>query len=200
MPLRTLQVKPDAGVRKKPQCCALLVHGMGSDPSWWTPFNPGLREIGVAPVALALPSLEAHSPEAWCTMVQQQVRPKPVLLIGHSLGAAVCLTVALDESVGRLVLLACPPFVEGFNPSPPRTKLSPAALARVERFLRIASRRAGQVAVPAVHFVGAKDRSVPVAQARQLPFPVVVIPGVGHQLNRSPHAVSAILKELARRL
>ena len=184
----------------KPQCRALLVHGMGSDPAWWTPFIPGLREIGIAPVALALPALETNGPTAWCTTIQEQLRPAPVLLIGHSLGAAVCLTVALTATVRGLVLLACPPFVAGFSPTPPRTKLSPVAMARIERFLRTASSWAGQVAVPAVHFVGDKDRAVPVAQARQLPFPVVVIPGVGHQLNRTPHAVTAILQDLARRL
>jgi hypothetical protein len=64
---------------------ALLVHGMGSDPSWWNPFLPRLVEIGIDAQALL------------------------------------------------------PPFVEGFSPQPPKTRLSVTAVKRVARYLRASS-------------------------------------------------------------
>jgi pimeloyl-ACP methyl ester carboxylesterase len=177
---------------------ALLVHGMGSDPSWWNPFLPRLREIGIDAQALSLPSLEQNGPELWCQSVTQRIGSEPTILLGHSLGAAVCLRAALEKPVAQLILLALPPFVEGFSPQPPKTKLSVTAVTRVARYLRASSELAGQITCKTIHVVGEKDRSVPVEQARKLPFPLVVVPTAGHQLNRSSQAVTTVIKHIAR--
>jgi len=183
-----------------PRCMsatALLVHGLGSSPAWWKPLLPPLHRIGLQPKALDLPSLEEAGPDSWCGVVIQHLGRSPALLIGHSLGAAVCATVARRHRVEGLVLLACPPFLPGHTPPPPPgTGLSGAAIARVERFLRSACAHAPAGARQCIHFVGAKDRWVPEAQARDLPFPLAVIPDAGHGLNRSPGLASELTRFL----
>ena len=176
---------------------ALLVHGMGSDPSWWNPFLPRLHEIRIDAQALSLPSLEQNGPGIWCEAVKQRIGSEPVILLGHSLGAAVCLRAALEKPVAQLILLALPPFVAGFFPKPPQSKLSVTALARVARYLRAASELADRVACEVVHVVGEKDLSVPVEHARKLPFPLVAIPSAGHESNLSPQAVTTVIKHIA---
>lgn len=176
---------------------ALLVHGMGSRPAWWDPFLGPLEEIGIRGVALEMPSLADAGPEAWCAAVARRIGPGPTVLVGHSLGAAVCLMASLDTRVDGLVLLACPPFVGGFSPQPPRAgALSVTAFARVGRFLRHACECAGRVTAPAVHLVGDADLHVPVAEARRLPFPLETVSAAGHDLGRSPAAIAAVLRHL----
>jgi pimeloyl-ACP methyl ester carboxylesterase len=175
----------------------LLVHGLGSRPAWWKPLLPALHRIGLRPRALTLPSLEDHGPESWCRVVLRHLGRSPTVLIGHSLGAAVCAAVARQHRVEALVLLACPPFLPDHTPPPPPgTGLSAAAIARVERFLRSACAQAPPGARRCVHFIGANDRWVPEDQARRLPFPIVVIPGAGHGLNRSPALAAELIRFL----
>jgi len=165
---------------------AILVHGLGAGPAWWNPLRPALEQAGLATHALRLPSLETAGPESWRDEVIARIGDQPVLLIGHSLGAAVCLAAACLKPVTGLVLLACPPFLPDFTPPPPPASgLSAAAIARMERFLRAACAQADQVTTRAVHFVGSADSWVPVEQARRLPFRLAVVPGAGHDLNRS---------------
>ena len=176
---------------------ALLVHGLDSRPAWWDAFLPPLEEIGVRGAALAMPSLAEAGPEAWCEEVARRIGSEPTFLIGHSLGAAVCLMASLATPVAGLVLLACPPFVGGFSPpAPPVRSLSVTALARVARFLRHACDCAGRVKAEAIHLVGESDAHVPLAQARRLPFPLETVPAAGHQLNQSALAVSAVMRHL----
>jgi pimeloyl-ACP methyl ester carboxylesterase len=133
-----------------------------------------------------LPELENVGPEGWRAAVLAEMGPEPVILIGHSLGAAICMDVARTHAVASLVLLACPPFLPDFTPQPPPdTGISAATLRRIARFVRNVCDNAAQVSVRSVHFVGELDRWAPCEQARRLPFPLVVIPGAGHGLNRS---------------
>ncbi len=178
---------------------ALLVHGMGSDASWWDPFLQPLRENGVEPVALELPALEQGGAASWCETVLNQMNGEPVILIGHSLGAAVCIRAALAKPVSQLVILALPPFVEGFTPRPPRTSLPAAAVADTARYLRETSAQAGKLTGRFVHILGDNDPAAPLAHARQLPLPVVVVPAAGHQLNRYPAAVAAVVRFICAR-
>jgi pimeloyl-ACP methyl ester carboxylesterase len=209
---------------KTARLTALLVHGMGGSPSWWNPLLPVLKRAGLAAIPLRLPSLEDAGPEMWCDEVLNHAGRTPIVLIGHSLGAAVCMEAARVKPVKGLVLLACPPFLPDFTPQPPPdTGLSAAAIGRVGRFLRRACKNAlldvlcnrspetkssgrsvsspvgGQVfnnKLNCVHFVGSSDRWVPVEQARRLPFPLVVIPGTGHGLNRSTRLADQLLQHL----
>lgn len=182
---------------RKPRATALLVHGMGGSPSWWNPLLPVLERSGLAALALRLPSLEDAGPETWRDEVLAHVGKTPVVLIGHSLGAAVCLEAARVKPVEDLVMLACPPFLPDFTPEPPPdTGLSTAAIKRIERFLRAACDHARHIPTGSIHFVGSSDRWVPVAQARRLPFPLVVIPGAGHGLNRSIRLADQLFQHL----
>jgi len=165
---------------------ALLVHGIGSLPAWWNPLLPVLAAAGLKPVPLRLPPLENGGPAGWRDEVLAHIHGPPVLLIGHSLGAAVCLEAARVKPVRGLVLLACPPFFPDFTPPPPPdTGLSAAAMKRVARFLRTACDQASGLQAECIHFVGSMDRWAPVEPARRLPFPLIEIPGAGHGLNRS---------------
>lgn len=182
---------------QKPRATALLVHGMGGGPSWWDPLLPALERAGLAALALHLPSLKDTGPETWRDEVLAHTGKTPVVLIGHSLGAAVCLEAARLKPVEYLVLLACPPFLPDFTPEPPPdTGLSAAAIKRVERFLRAACGNPRQISTGSIHFAGSSDRWVPVAQARRLPFPLVVIPGAGHSLNRSTRLADQLFQHL----
>ena len=182
---------------RKSRAAALLVHGMGGSPSWWNPLLPVLERAGLTAIPLRLPSLEAAGPETWRDEVLAHVGKTPVVLIGHSLGAAVCLEAARVKPVEDLVMLACPPFLPDFTPEPPPdTGLSATAIRRVERFLLAACDHAPQISTRSIHFVGLSDRWVPVVQARRLPFPMVVIPGAGHGLNRSIRLADQLLQHL----
>ena len=178
---------------------ALLVHGMGSNKRWWDPLQDSLQAIGIEPQPLSLSSLEDDGPEAWCREVRHHTGQKPlVLLMGHSLGAAVCLEVARTAPVAGVFLLALPPFFADFSPAPPpATGLSKAASARATSFLKTTCARASEITVECVHFVGSADPWVPVEQARRFPFRLVVIPGVGHGLNRSSVFQERLVHQLA---
>ena len=181
----------------RPRLAILLVHGMGVGPDWWYPIASSLRRFRVTVRALKMPSLETAGPAAWCVAILRELPRGPAILVGHSLGAAVCLEVGRRRRVEGLVMLACPPFFADFTPpEPPETDLSAGALRRVARFLRRVCQRAGAPPGHSVHFVGTADPWVPVPQARRLPVPLVAIPGAGHALNRSPRLV----KKLARQL
>jgi MoaA/NifB/PqqE/SkfB family radical SAM enzyme/predicted alpha/beta hydrolase family esterase len=178
----------------KARLTALLVHGMGASPEWWNAIAAPLERAGVAARALAMPELEHAGPETWREAVLAECGDEPMVLVGHSLGAAVCMEVARMKPPAGLVLLACPPFFPDFSPPPPETGLSLTATARVGRFLRQACAHAAQVPGPVVHFVGAADSWVPVEQARRLPFPLVVIPRAKHGLNRSATFITQFLR------
>lgn len=181
----------------KGRLTVLLVHGMGAQAGWWSRIGAVLGRNGIESRALQLPCLELAGPEAWCDVVMAHSGEHPVILIGHSLGAAVCMEVARIRSVAALVLLACPPFFPDFRPPPPpRTGLSAAARARVARFLRKACAQATAMQIDTVHFVGTTDRWVPVEQAQRLPFPVVLIPRAGHELNRSTRFAAELLHHI----
>jgi len=181
----------------KARLTAVLVHGMGASPEWWAPIVAVLEHAGIAARPLTMPSLERAGPEAWCDEVLSQLGDEPVILMGHSLGAAVCMEAARCQPVGCLILLACPPFHPDFSPPPPPdTGLCLTATARVGRFLRRACANAAQVAADAVHFVGAADPWIPVAQARRLPFPLVVIPRANHGLNKSATFTTQLLRHV----
>lgn len=182
---------------RKARLTALLVHGLGASPEWWDPIAAILERVGIASRPLAMPSLQDSGPEVWRDKVIANLDDEPVLLVGHSLGAAVCMEVARIKPTVNLVLLACPPFFADFSPPPPPdTGLSITATARVGRFLRKACANAPQVSVPAVHFVGAADPWVPAEQAKRLPFPLVVVPRGDHGLNQSKTFATQLLHHI----
>ena len=185
---------------QKSRATALLVHGMGGSPSWWDPLLPVLERAGLAAIPLRLPSLENAGPESWLDEVLANTGKTPVVLIGHSLGAAVCLEAARLKPAEYLALLACPPFLPDFTPEPPPDNgLSAAAMKRVGSFLRAACDNARKISTGSIHFVGALDRWVPIAQARRLPFPLIAIPGAGHSLNRSTRLADQLFQHLRSR-
>jgi len=203
----------------KARLTALLVHGMGASPAWWDPIIPVLERAGITARPLAMPSLESHGPEAWRDELLAQINTlspaglmarndssglatgrvteAPIILIGHSLGAAVCMEGARLQPVACLVLLACPPFhADHHPPPPPDTGLSLTAASRIGRFLRQACANAAQVSSNAVHFVGAADSWVPLDQARRLPFPLVAIARARHNLGKSATFLTQLLRHL----
>ena len=103
----------------KPCATAVLVHGVGSSPAWWNPLLPVLKKAGLKPLPLRLPPLKNGDPTRWRDEVVSHLNNDLVVLIGHSLGAAVCVEAALSAPVAGLVLLACPPFFGDFTPQPP---------------------------------------------------------------------------------
>lgn len=182
----------------KPRLRALLLHGLGHDPSWWEPVSAALEELGVATEAVFLPPLEGGGPEGWVETVVRRAAGEAPLLIGHSLGAAVALQAARNVPTAGLVLLACP---SAFGPAPPRPPAAPTlsltALVRVAQFLRKASLEAGEVGVPTVHFVGDADPLVSLEHAARLPHPVVTVPGATHDLNESAAFRRALCRHVA---
>jgi pimeloyl-ACP methyl ester carboxylesterase len=181
----------------KPRTTALLVHGVGSSPAWWNPLLPVLEKGGLTPLPLRMPPLPNGDPNLWRDEVLAQIQNEPVMLLGHSLGAAVCIEVALAKPVAGLILLACPPFFADFTPEPPpEAALSSAAQKSAAKFLRAACDNSTRLTCRSVHFVGARDRWVPIAQARRLPFHLVEIPDAGHSLNRSPRFAEKLLRYL----
>ena len=185
---------------RKTRTTALLIHGMGGSPSWWNPLLPVFERAGLAGISLHLPSLEDAGPESWRDEVLAHIGKTPVVLTGHSLGAAVCLEAARLKPVDYLVLLACPPFLPDYTPEPPPDNgLSAAAMKRVESFLRAACGNVSQITTGSIHFVGALDRWVPIAQARRLPFPLIAIPGAGHSLNWSTQLADQLFQHLRSR-
>jgi pimeloyl-ACP methyl ester carboxylesterase len=176
---------------------ALLVHGVGSSSAWWNPLLPVLEKAGLKPLPLRMPSLKDGDPTLWRDQVLAHIQSEPVVLIGHSLGAAVSIEVALARPVASLILLACPPFFADFTPEPPpEAALSATARKNAAHFLRAACENSTRLACPTIHFVGERDRWVPVVQARRLPFRSVEIPDAGHSLNRSPKFAEELLQHL----
>jgi pimeloyl-ACP methyl ester carboxylesterase len=176
---------------------AVLVHGVGSSPAWWNPLLPVLKRAGLKPLPLRLPPLINGDPTLWRDEVVTHIKNKSVVLIGHSLGAAVCIEAALAVPVGDLVLLACPPFLADFTPPPPPEAALPAvARKNAAQFLRAACEHSARLTCPAIHFVGARDRWAPVAEARRLPVSLVEIPETGHSLNRSTRLADELFQRL----
>ena len=181
----------------KPQLPALLIHGMGSHPAWWDPFLPGLRRLDIQPAPLLLPSLETAGPEAWVTSVRERANGVSILL-GHSLGAAVVLEVARAVACDAVLLLGMPTINREVAPEPPReTGLSATALSRVAHFIRRVNEAPPRLPMEVVHVVGTDDPHVVAACARQLPYGLRFLRGVGHDLSRSPAAVARVLEVIA---
>jgi MoaA/NifB/PqqE/SkfB family radical SAM enzyme/predicted alpha/beta hydrolase family esterase len=180
----------------KNRATALLVHGMGNTPAWWRPIAQRLEKLQIEPVPLVMPSLEVAGPESWVETVLRRKTSLPVLVIGHSLGAAVALQAARMRGAELCILLAMPPFLEDYTPPPPEGHTcSMTALARVTRFLRsVCGEGANGFPVPAVHIVGGNDRYVPIDKAGQLPIPVVPVSGATHELNTSLLGIREIVK------
>jgi sigma-B regulation protein RsbQ len=99
---------------------ALLVHGFQNDHHAWDPLGMALAATGHSLVLVDLPGCgESPAPPTWergtiaelaadlIALTEQEPTPAPVL-IGHSLGAAIALQMALDrpESTSGLVLFA----------------------------------------------------------------------------------------------
>ena len=182
----------------KTRVTALLVHGMGHTPSWWNPLASELAEADIAAVAPDMPSLETRGPEAWVEDIVRRARGGPVILIGHSLGAAACLSAAGHCPAAELILLACPLFADGIYPAvPPASGLSTRAMARVARFLKIASEQANGMTDAVTHIVGDRDPFVSVELARCFPFHTIILPNATHELNRAAALAPALLERVA---
>lgn len=182
----------------KPRITALLVHGMGHTPSWWNPLASELVDADIAAVALDMPSLETSGPEAWVEDIVHRAHGGPVVLIGHSLGAAACLSAFQRCPSSELILLACPLFADGVYPAvPPASGLSTRAIARVARFLRIASEQANGMTDAVTHIVGDRDPFVSVQLALRFPFHTIILPNATHELTRAPALAPALLERVA---
>lgn len=113
---------------------ALLLHGIPFDGDAMTPLGEALAEAsGLTHARVDLPGLGRSSPrgridDAWLEGVLA-ARTKPVVLVGHSLGARIATRFAarFPERVAALVLVA-PTFLAG--PAPLTVRLSPI-VARV---------------------------------------------------------------------
>lgn len=182
----------------KPRLTAVLLHGMGHSPAWWTPFVPRLEEIGIAVRTPAMPDLALTDPDAWVQAAVAAIPDTPAILIGHSLGAAVALRAASLKPVQGVILLAMPlPGGRSVPKRPVRTTLSLAALSRVGRFLVKASEGLAHSTVEAVHLVGDADPELDLEQVRQLPLPLVCLPGADHDLNRREVDIRQIMAQVA---
>ncbi len=178
----------------KPRLTAVLLHGMGHSPSWWASFVPRLEEIGIAVRTPTLPDLEAADPSEWVQAAVDAIPDTPTILMGHSLGAAAALRAAWQKPVQGVILLAMPVSGDRKVPRcPTGTMLSLTALSRVGRFLLRTAAEMSTSTVEAVHLVGECDMEVDMEQARQLPIPLIGLPGADHNLNRLERDIRAIL-------
>lgn len=182
----------------KSRISALLIHGMGSRATWWAPFLPSLRLLGIRPLPLEMPSLEASGPEVWVARVREHAQGI-ALVMGHSLGAAVALDAARAESFAAVLLLAMPTIRGTVAPEPPQdTGLTAPALARVARFIRRLNESPPALTAETVHVFGADDAHVVADCARALPYRLQILPGVGHDLSHAPSVVAQIVEIVAR--
>jgi len=90
-------------------CAVLLVHGIGDTPRQWRKMGPALVAEGLACRAMRLPGfgepLEAYARatrERWTGAVRAELaalraRHERVVVVAHSLGAAVAIAVLLDD-------------------------------------------------------------------------------------------------------
>ena len=102
----------------KPRLTAVLLHGMGNAPAWWTPFISGLEEIGIAARAPLLPDLATASPDDWIQAALAALPDSPAVLIGHSLGAAVAAGVGVGLFKGYEAASELVPLEPGEQPDP----------------------------------------------------------------------------------
>ncbi len=176
------------------QVTALCIHGMNNGTSWWKPVSRYLHKCNIATVVPELPSLDEHGPEAWVEAVLEEIPPGPSIIIGHSLGAAVAIEVTCRHHFEMVVLLSLPPFLNNFTPPPPpRNSVSMEGVARVARFMKRACLESSHtIDTYAVHIVGDSDEYVPLEKAAQLPFKLVVVKGVSHELTMSKKAIREI--------
>ncbi|MBN1306978.1 MAG: alpha/beta fold hydrolase, partial [Chitinispirillaceae bacterium] len=171
----------------RPRLRAILLHGMGNDPSWWDPFMPLFRERGVTACPLALPDLEAHGPQAWVDAVGQRLDSSPTVLIGHSLGAAAALKAAVAYRVESVVVIAMPAAAQRAAAAiPPSSALSATALARIALFLREVSELSlPEYLVDRVCLTGEGDAWADAASLEKRGFRRVVVKNTGHEMNES---------------
>lgn len=182
----------------KRRLSALLIHGMGSRAAWWEPFLPSLRLLNIEPFPLEMPSLERSGPEAWVARARKHAKGVS-LALGHSLGAAVVLEAARSAAFDAVVLLAMPTINGICAPDPPRdTGLSASALVRVARFICRLNESPPVLATETAHVVGSGDPHVMADCARQLPYPLHLLRGVGHDLSRPASVVAQVMGIVAR--
>jgi MoaA/NifB/PqqE/SkfB family radical SAM enzyme len=181
-----------------PRLSALLIHGLGSRAAWWEPFLPSFRFLGIQPLPLEMPSLEASGPEAWVARLREHAKGV-ALTLGHSLGAAVALDAARAAAFDAVVLLGMPTINGAVAPEPPQdTGLSATALARVGRFIRRLNESPPALTAETVQVVADGDPHVVADCARKLPYPLHILPGAGHDLSRPSSVVAQVLGIVAR--
>ncbi|MBN1578910.1 MAG: radical SAM protein [Chitinispirillaceae bacterium] len=183
----------------KPRLRALLLHGMGNGPSWWDPFMPLLRELGVTACALTLPDLETHGPQAWVDTVGQHHGSSPTVLIGHSLGAAAALRAAVTYRVCSVIAIAMPASAQTSVPAiPPSVAFSATALARIALFIREVSELSlPEYVIDRVCLIGEHDSWVDEAALEGRGFRRVVAKNTGHEVNESFEGREALAKCIA---
>ena len=119
------------------RCKVLLIHGMNNDQTWWQPFLPLLNELGVTISTPRMPDLEMGGPEKWVDIVGKNIGTSPLLLIGHSLGAAVALKAAITFHIGSVILCGIPIITDTSIPQMPAMgQLSMTAMAKIALFLK----------------------------------------------------------------
>lgn len=198
MPLSPVLYKfPVKKTSLKIQAHALLVHGLGQNSSYWEPLLPGLHQLKIEPHALEMPSLEKKGPKGWVSVILDEMDfiKAPVVLIGHSLGAAACLHAAFQSNPRAAMLLASP-FYRTIAPKPPpETGISSAVEAAIAEFIKLPEAYLSP-SFPLVHLLGDKDGFISVEQTRDLPYPTQIIPQVKHNFLHHEAARKVILEWL----
>ena len=178
---------------------ALLVHGMGMNASFWTPLLSGLRRMEIEPHALEMPLLEDSGPEGWVTAILEktaQLNGTPFVLIGHSLGSVACLHAAFQKKPEACILLASPLYIKTVPKPPPESNLSFNTHVKIAKFLRLPGNFL-EPPFPTAHFLGECDQFISAEQAKELPFPLHLLPERKHNFLHHESARHTLLEYLA---
>ncbi len=93
----------------------LCIHGLASNWRWFDPFRAHIERLGVETLAEDMPGLERSGPESWVERIVTVARTRPVILLGHSLGAVAALAASRRVDCRAVVRLAIPPFSREFR-------------------------------------------------------------------------------------
>ena len=187
---------------------ALLLHGFGGDAQTWAAFAPQLARRGLAVSAPDLPGhgATAHDASDLADLAEPLAgllaEGEPAELIGHSLGAAVAVTLArrYPQHVARLTLLAPAgvgaaingDFLHGMAAVKTPGALShllrqlsprPPALSKAQLDELAQSLAAGRLAELAAAIAGGNQQQVDiVADLEALPMPTRVVWGLADEI------------------
>jgi len=180
---------------------AIICHGtMGSPAGNWFPWlSAQLIESGIPNYVPTFPSPQNHSLRSWLDAFDQQCPPidQQTILIGHSLGAVLCMRILekLPHPVKATALISPPLGEIGI---PEIDTLNSSFLDHPFNWSAIRA-NAGELS----YFMGDDDQYVPQEQlltiARELEVQPMVIPGAGHLNSETGYTrFPELLAELRR--